>query len=190
MPKSQTMPKASPKNRPSQRAAGALQAGGLALVAALFILLALWRAALAASLITSTTLIDLFGAVVVHWQRLDEFVPWMVIGILLLGGPAGVCVATLRQARISLLLAALFAVGIVFTALGIAADQGAWFDGTARVLSGPDGGLHDPGRPRPLAVLTTCTASRPRCSPGLDKKISNPPLAARPFVSDSYRSTA
>jgi hypothetical protein len=82
---------------------------------------AIWRVGLAAVVAGNRSLAAMQGAAVVHWRRLDEFVPWVVIGVLIMA--RGLAPATVRQGRGSVLLGVAAAAGVVCTAITILLDQ-------------------------------------------------------------------
>ena len=49
----------------------------------LLLAVALWRVALAGQVAANSSLVAMEGAVVIQWRRLDEFVPWIGIGVLI-----------------------------------------------------------------------------------------------------------
>jgi hypothetical protein len=65
----------------------------------------------------------MMGSAVVAWRQLDEFTPWLAIGILLLTMDGILTPKNLRQSRLSHILTLLFALGISLTASSIACDQ-------------------------------------------------------------------
>jgi len=88
---------------------------------AILALTAVWRVMLSLNVLVQPTLATGMGAVVVHWRRLDQFVPWIALLLLTLGGHLSG--TALRRQRTARLLTILFAIGIALTALSIVWDE-------------------------------------------------------------------
>ncbi len=88
---------------------------------ALLTIVATWRVVLAAMVAAHSSFVTMEGAAVIQWRRLDEFMPWVAIGALLL--LRVLLPVSVRQGRAGLLLAAGAAVGVVLTAFSIPLDQ-------------------------------------------------------------------